>query len=193
MLKPVHTLILTCLCAGALLLAACNKKEATPAASPAPAAAPAPATPPPAETPAVSPVMRTDRMDFTLPLQPVSEGAPGFSAYSGKPTLIFYFGPTCPHCQQALPEVQAFADELKAKGYEAVAVANARSNAEEIKGFITQFKCRLPVLWDGERRFGGSYNVKVLPTLYLVKATGEYFQKDGYDGKATLDLLRSKI
>ena len=132
-------------------------------------------------------------MDFSLPLQPFSNPPINFQAYRGKSVLLFYFGPTCPHCQAATPEIQAFSDEIRPKGVETLAIANMRSNPQEIGQFITDYRVRIPVYWDRERKFGEAYDVKTLPTLYLVGKGGEVYRLDNYSGKASLDSLRARI
>jgi thiol-disulfide isomerase/thioredoxin len=132
-------------------------------------------------------------MDFSLPLQPITDPPTEFSAYHGKPVLLFYFGPTCPHCQAALPEVQAFGDEIRARGVVTLAIANARSNPEEIQSFKRDFKARIPIFWDAERKFGAAYDIKFLPTLFLVGAKGDVYRLNSFSGKASLDSLRARI
>jgi hypothetical protein len=46
--------------------------------------------------------------------------------------------------------------------------------------------------WDSDRRFGEAYNVRSLPTLYLVDKSGGVFRMDGFDAKS-LDSLRARI
>lgn len=167
-------------------------------AAPAPAApAPQPAAPatPPAAAPSATPppAAGSARMDFSIPLQPMSNPPVNFQAYRGRPVLLFYFGPTCPHCQAATPEIQAFSDEIRAKGVETLAIANMRSNPQEIGEFISKYHVRVPVYWDVERKFGEAYNVKSLPTLYLVGKAGDIFRLDNFSGKASLDSLRARI
>jgi peroxiredoxin len=132
-------------------------------------------------------------MDFGLPLQAITPPNLTFGSFQGRKVLLFYFGPACPHCQEALPQVQAFADEIRQKGYETVAIATSRSDPGEIREFIVTHRCRLPVFWDTERRFGAAYDVKLLPTLYLVGPDGLRHRSDGFSGKATLDTLRSLL
>lgn len=216
MLKPTRNLLLnTVLFAAfsATLFTACNKggSESTqkPASQPALSAAPdAPATQPPAvaapesasapapvpTAPITPPPAPTGpRMDFSLPIQPVSNMAPLFTAYRGKAVLLFYFGPTCPHCQKAFPEVQAFSDEIRSRGVETVAIANSRSNPQEIQDFMNTYRVRVPMYWDTDRKFGAAFDVKTLPSIYLVNKDGGIFRQDTYNGKSTLDSLRARI
>lgn len=194
---------------GALCMAglACKEKSGggAPAADAKPVApmvAAQPAAPPESAKPAAAPQaakpeakteVKTGKIDFTIPVTPITKPLAGLSGFAGRNLLIFYFGPTCPHCQAALPEVQAFADEILGKGYETIAIANQRSNQDEIQEFITKYKCKLPVFWDEQRRFGGSYGVTVLPTLFLVKAGGDFIRTDGFSGKPTLEQLRRDL
>ena len=172
-----------------------EKSETPPPASGAPAAQPSTSASPPSSgaqggQPGASLVMRTDRIDFTQPLEPITAQAP-FASYAGRKLLVFYFGPTCPHCQASLPEVQAYAESLRGKGYEVIAIANQRSDMQEIREFIAKYNCRLPVYWDKQRSFGQAYGVQSLPTLFMVRPTAEYHKQVGFSGKTTLDSLRA--
>lgn len=142
---------------------------------------------------AAKPEFKTGKIDFNLPLTPITMPLAGLSGFAGRKLLVFYFGPTCPHCQAALPEVQSFAEEIRGKGYETVAVANQRSTRDEIQEFISKYKCTLPVFWDEERKFGGAYRIAVLPTIFLVKSGGDFIQMDGFSGKPALELLRRDL
>lgn len=197
-----HFRLPTLLAVLSLGLAACQKKESgsqsaapAPAAQPAatppqgPAPAPAPATPPPPV--GVKPVAIP--MDFGLKLPCISQPPSDFAAYKGRPVVLFYFGPTCPHCQHAFPDVQAYGDGLKARGIETLAIATSRSNPEEILGFARTYQARIPVFWDAERGFGEAYDIKTLPTLFLVGAGGQVHRMDQFAGKASLDSLLARL
>jgi thiol-disulfide isomerase/thioredoxin len=132
-------------------------------------------------------------MDYSIPLEPISDPHLDFQAYRGKRILIFYFGPTCPHCQAATPTVKAFAAEIRAKGVETIAIANGRSDIQEINAYISQYKVNLPVFWDPDRKFGIPYRVTVLPTFYAVGKDGVVYGLDEYSGRASLDSLLAHI
>ncbi|MEO6098094.1 MAG: TlpA disulfide reductase family protein [Fibrobacteria bacterium] len=204
-MKPTSLYRFTALAVmSASLFLACKKgaEEAKPAASqPAENAATGPATDSAAAdtsmtaSEAVPPpsTAKSPKMDFSIPLEPISNPKLDFQAYRGKRLLIFYFGPTCSHCQDATPVVQAFAAGILAKGVETIAIANGRSNPKEIGEYISTYKVKLPVFWDPDRKFGEPYNVTALPTFYAVGKTGEVFRLDEYSGKASLDSLIANI
>jgi thiol-disulfide isomerase/thioredoxin len=189
--------------ASCAILLGCKEKTASrpapsdaPAATAAPAAAPQPPAVPqgpapaqPTAVPGITPLAA--KMDFSLPLQAVSNPSASFAGYHGRQVLVFYFGPTCPHCQAALPQVQAFSDEIRAKGVETVGLATSRSNPEEIQGFIRDYKARIPIFWDLERKFGEAYDVKLLPTLFLIGADGGMRRLASFDGQPSIDALRA--
>ena len=178
------------------LLSACKddsggapKAESQPAAQAAPAAAPAqPAAPAAAATTATAP----GKMDFSIPIEVMSTPDADFSSHTGKPLLLFYFSATCPHCQAAFPQVQAFADEVRARGVQTLAIANKNSSPDEIREFMTKYQAKIPVFWDSERRFGQAYDVKLLPTFYAVTKEGDVFRTDSFSGKGSLDSLLAK-
>jgi hypothetical protein len=49
------------------------------------------------------------------------------------------------------------------------------------------------VFWDSERKFGDAYEIKLLPSLFLVGAKGEVHRMDHFAGKASLDSLLAKL
>jgi thiol-disulfide isomerase/thioredoxin len=164
-------------------------EEAKPAAS-QPALAPSPK---PAAVVDTSSTGSIPDMDYSIPLEPISDPKMDFRSYRGKRMLIFYFGPTCPHCQAATPTVVAFAAEIRAKGVETIAIANGRSEVQEINEYISKFKVNLPVFWDPDRKFGEPYKVTVLPTFYAVGKDGVVYGLDEYSGRASLDSLLARI
>lgn len=162
------------------------------AASPAPS--PTPVDPDPAAAPTpVRAHAKNGGLDFSIPLPPVSDPSLEYASFAGGKLLIFYFGPTCPHCQEALPQVQAFAEEIRGRGYRTLAIASSRSSAEEIREFITRYKCVLPVFWDEKRAFGDANGIRFLPTLFLVGSEGRLFRTDNFEGPSTLDTLRMNL
>jgi thiol-disulfide isomerase/thioredoxin len=173
-------------------------EEAKPAAS-QPALVPSPGPAASDTSPAGSQAVDTPstakipNMDYSIPLKPISDPSLDFQAYRGKRILIFYFGPTCPHCQAVTPTVKAYAAEIRAKGVETVAIANGRAEVQEIKEYISQYKVNLPVFWDPDRKFGVPYNVTLLPTFYAVGKDGEVYGMNEYSGRASLDSLLARI
>lgn len=133
-----------------------------------------------------------EKIDFSIPLAPIST-SDSFSSLAGRKVLILYFSPTCSHCQEAIPQIEAFADEIREQGYETIAIAIQRSTREEVQDFIAKYRCRLPIYWDWEGKFRDTYNTKTLPTLFLVQSTGDYFRMDGFLGKPGLDQLRQNL
>ena len=74
-----------------------------------------------------------------------------------------------------------------------IAIANSRSNPVEIREFMAKYQAKVPVYWDSDRKFGEAYDVKSLPTLYLVDKAGGVFRLDNFSGKPSLDSLRARL
>lgn len=208
-----HRLIKTFMTASLLLGNACSesresaKAPAQAAAQPAnPAAtastAPAKAEPVAAAAPAVSmepaPVFEVGKdgkrahIDFNM--SPASISVPGmqFHQFANRKLMIFYFSAKCPHCQHAVGHVQKLADELAAQGITAVAISVKFNSEEEVRGFIGEYKVRMPVFQDAGNGFGTNYGTGSIPLLFLVNEKGEYIRYKTFSAEQTPGLIKAE-
>ncbi|MDP6933826.1 MAG: redoxin domain-containing protein, partial [Myxococcota bacterium] len=63
-------------------------------------------------------------------------------------TALFYFSPTCPHCQQAMPEINALVGSTTLKW---IGIASGGSTAEERADFERDYTPDFEVLHDVDR------------------------------------------
>jgi thiol-disulfide isomerase/thioredoxin len=132
------------------------------------------------------------KIDFSLPIKPVSNSNLKFSQFKGKKMLIFYFSAQCPHCQHAAPYVQRLADELSGQGFGALSIAITYNSDEDIRGFIRDFGVRMPVMQDDQNRsFGENYGTRTIPVLYLVNEKGEYYRWKSFEDNVTPGQIRA--
>jgi peroxiredoxin len=61
--------------------------------------------------------------------------------------------------------------KLKNKGFEIVAV-NLRESKEQVSAFMTQYKLNFPAVLDARGRTGARYNVRAIPTTYIISRQG---------------------
>ncbi len=130
------------------------------------------------------------RIDFNLPMKPISNPQLTFSQFAGRRMLVFYYSAKCPHCQQAAPHVQRLADELGTKGFGSVALAIKWNTEDDIRGFIRDFGVRMPMMQDDSRAFGDNYGVGTIPVIYLVNEKGEFIRWRSFDYATTPDEIR---
>ncbi len=82
-------------------------------------------------------------------------------------TALFYFAPSCPHCQDAMPGV----NELVEEGYMPwLGVAAASSTQMEIQAFERDFTPRFDIVQDDpERTFARAAGALSTPSVYVVE------------------------
>ena len=83
------------------------------------------------------------------------------------PTVLFYFSPTCPHCQDVMPTVNTLAEET---GHLWLGVASSRATGLEIERFKAEYKPRFEILHDDlNASFANAMSVRSTPSIYIVE------------------------
>lgn len=86
-------------------------------------------------------------------------------------TAIFYFSPTCPHCQHAMPDVRELVEQTD---MDWVGVATNQSTPGEINFFATEYGAPFDLLRDdGDRGVGAPLGVRSFPAVYVVSPPPE--------------------
>ena len=210
-----HRLIKTILSASIFLGTACSESKETakapahaaaqtakpsaPVAAPAPAptAAPVNATPAAASAEPV-PVFEVGkdgkraRIDFKLSPNSISVPGMQFHQFANRKLMIFYFSAKCSHCQHAVGHVQKLADELATQGFTAVAISVKFNTEEEVRGFIGEYKVRMPVFQDAGNGFGTNYGTGSIPLVFLVNEKGEYLRFKTFSAEQTPALIKAE-
>ncbi len=145
------------------------KSAPTPAVVTAPAAAPAPA---PAA--AVEATARPTKMEYAMPLAPLKQPDLNFSLYRNRWTLVYYFSPTCGHCQHGWPWVQKMRATYEKKGLAVVAIASGSASPDDLQMFDTDFKLDVPAFQDKMRSFQNAYGAGSVPMIMLVKPDASF-------------------
>ena len=96
------------------------------------------------------------------------------------PTFVWYFAPSCPHCQVAIPGVvglhETLGDEVRF-----LAVASSRSTPEDIEVFRRDYAVPFEILLDESQGFGFAVGARSTPTaLMLDLVDGQVVARDGY-------------
>jgi thiol-disulfide isomerase/thioredoxin len=107
--------------------------------------------------------------DFTLPFL---DGANfTLSQQRGKVVFLNFWATWCPPCRDEMPSMEAVYQKLKNRGFEMIAV-NLREPKEQISSFMTQYKLTFPAVLDARGRTGARYNVRAIPTTYIIDRRG---------------------
>jgi len=155
-----------------VIAAACSNADNTPAKAGAPAAS----------APVASVVnAKPTKVDFAIPLTVYKPKDINFEMYRNRWSLLFYFLPTCGHCQHTYPWIQKLRTSYEKKGLAFAAIASGTATAEDLQMFDTDFKLDMPTFQDGTRKFGELYGTGSVPLILVVKPDGSFQSWVGSD------------
>lgn len=124
-----------------------------------------------------SPAIGAQGPDFTL------ESADGRrmslrEAAAGKPVLLVFWATWCPHCNEAVPEINGIRTRLSDR-LRVVAI-NYMEKRGKVNAFMKAKGISYPVLLDSDGKVAGRYNVLGIPTYVLLDRDGRivYFGND---------------
>lgn len=116
-----------------------------------------------------APAQGSQRPEFTL------ESADGErvslrAAAAGKPVLLVFWATWCPHCNEAVPEINDVRSRFS--GRLQVLAINYMEKRKKVKAFMKAKGIAYPVLLDADGKVAGRYNVLGIPTYVLVSRDG---------------------
>jgi peroxiredoxin len=110
------------------------------------------------------------QLDFTL--QTLDGGQLTLAGYKGKEHILLTFWTTwCPACKVEMSELKKRYAELKANGFEILAV-NIQEDAQVVKSFATSRGLEFPILLDRDASVAKNYGVVSIPTLFIIDKEG---------------------
>jgi thiol-disulfide isomerase/thioredoxin len=128
----------------------------------------------PTFAPASEPATRPTKMEYAMPLAPLKQPDLNFSLYRNRWTLVYYFSPTCGHCQHGWPWVQKMRASYEKKGLAVVAIASGSASPDDLQMFDTDFKLDVPAFQDKMRSFQNAYGAGSVPMIMLVKPDASF-------------------
>jgi hypothetical protein len=99
--------------------------------------------------------------------------------------VLFYFSPTCPHCQNVVPEINAL---IKASGLEWLGVASAGAAAEELAQFKAEFKPDFDWWLDTEGAFAKAVGARTTPTVTVIQKRSADGAEPAQSGMSWVDV-----
>ncbi len=105
-----------------------------------------------------------ERFVLQLP-EPVAELVQG-------PTFIFYFSPSCPHCQEAMPEVRALHAALGGE-LAFLGVSSGGATAEAMEAFGLAYEVPFPLVHDADAAFASVAGARSTPSVLVVQPDPE--------------------
>ncbi|MFP3958800.1 MAG: TlpA disulfide reductase family protein [Spirochaetaceae bacterium] len=142
-----------------------------------------------------TPGERVEAQDFELPGLH-ADGTRSLSSFEGDVVLLNFWASWCPPCIEEMPSMQALYKRLGGDGFEIVAV-NLQEERDTVRTFMEENGFAFPVLLDRRGSVGREYNVRGIPTSYIIDAQGRMvavmigpYQWDDPEMVAALEDLR---
>ena len=100
------------------------------------------------------------------------DGAPlSLQQLRGKVVLVNFWATWCEPCITEMPSLQRLHDQLRADGFEVLAV-NYQEGPARINSFIDKMNFTLPVVRDTDGGVARAWGARVFPANYLVDRAG---------------------
>ncbi|HDH53854.1 MAG TPA: TlpA family protein disulfide reductase, partial [Nitrospirae bacterium] len=107
--------------------------------------------------------------DFTL--KDLSGKEFTLSSFKGKPVLLNFWATWCPYCRKERAHLDSIYKDYREKGLIILSVSTDRS-AGLVKRFLKDMPADFTVLFDSNGSVASSYNVRGLPTSFLINREG---------------------
>ncbi len=116
------------------------------------------------------------------------------SDFAGKPLVVNFWATWCPPCRAEMPSLERAWQTLKPEGIGVIAI-NVGEESDVIDQFTMETEVSFPLPMDLESRVIHQWQVRGLPTTYVVDAEGRLaYVATGereWDDPALLDLVRA--
>jgi thiol-disulfide isomerase/thioredoxin len=108
------------------------------------------------------------------------------------PTLLFYYSPTCPHCQAVMPEINQLRGLLPELTF--IGIPSGGATQEQIAGFVDAYGADFEMVQDTDRSFSQAVGARSTPTVYIARPNqeGETPVNEGFiDAGTAITLLEA--
>ncbi|HEU4459174.1 MAG TPA: TlpA disulfide reductase family protein [Methylibium sp.] len=98
----------------------------------------------------------------------------------GRVVMINFWATWCGPCRQEMPHLAKLYDKYRGSGFELLAV-NVDEEQPKAIGLAQKLGLKFPVLFDGDKKVSGLYDLKAMPSTVLIDRDGRVrFQHRGY-------------
>ncbi|MBE9560614.1 MAG: TlpA family protein disulfide reductase [Proteobacteria bacterium] len=116
--------------------------------------------------------------------------------HHGKVVLVNFWASWCPPCIYELPELQRLKQAFPEQSFVILAI-NVGEKKYKVRKFAKLINYELPVLLDTSKKTFNDWDIKTLPTSFLIDSAGNIRYRvrgnPGWDNEDTLDLIRKLI
>ena len=132
--------------------------------------------------------------EFTLP--DLKDNMHSLSSYKGKVVLVNFWASWCPPCIYEMPELTRLKEEFAGQPFEVLAL-NVGEKKYRVRKFVKLINFKLPVLLDTSEDTFNAWDVKTLPTSFLLDAEGNIRYRvrgnPDWDDKDTIAVIEQLI
>lgn len=118
------------------------------------------------------------------------------SDYQGKVVLVNFWASWCPPCIQEMPELTRLKNKLADQPFEILAI-NVGEKKYKVRKFAKLINFNLPVLLDTSKQTFDDWEIKTLPTSFLIDAEGIIRYRvrgnPGWEEKETLAIIEQLL
>ena len=115
------------------------------------------------------------------------------ASFPGKVTYLTFFASWCTPCRREFPELNAMHKEFGPRGFQVVSVGVDRDPAKSA-GFARSAGATFPIVLDPDGLIQGMFDVKSMPTTYILDKQGVIQHKQvGFSPDTTPDTVRPII
>jgi len=118
------------------------------------------------------------------------------SDYRGKLVLLNFWASFCTPCRREMPALESLWLRYRDQGLVVLALSADRDNLQRVTEFINEGSYSFPVLLDTEGEVRKTYEVRALPTSYLIGRDGRFVGRiigerewDSAQGRKMIELL----
>lgn len=83
------------------------------------------------------------------------------------PTLLFYFSPTCPHCESVMPEINQLRTQLTELTF--IGIPTGSATPAQIARFIETHGADFEMVHETDRGFSQAVGARSTPTVYIAR------------------------
>lgn len=118
------------------------------------------------------------------------------SDYKGSVVLVNFWASWCPPCIYEMPELTRLKKQLDGQPFEILAL-NVGEKKYKVRKFAKLINFNLPVLLDTSKETFDGWNIKTLPTSFLIDTDGNIRYRvrgnPGWEEKATITIIEQLI
>ncbi len=114
----------------------------------------------------------------------------------GKVVLVKFWATSCTTCVAQMPDTVRHYDELKAKGFDTIAVAMQYDPPNYVKNYAETRKLPFPVVIDAQGKLAQAFgDVQLTPTAFLIDKQGHIIKRylGNYDEKAFMTTVEKAL